>query len=146
MQFKHLPFDQLSLSDLYQLLWLRDEVFVVGQKITAEPEVDGLDPQAIHVLGRHEPAGRVLVTARLFVSDDKVKVGRVAVHPDLQRQGLGTQLMHYVHEIMQDRRGEMSAQAHLQPWYGSLGWQADGPVYLEAELPHVHMLRPAKTR
>lgn len=143
MEFRHVPFDQLSLNDLYQLLWLRDEVFVVGQKITAEPEVDGADPQAVHVLGRLEPGGRVLATARLFFNGETVKVGRVAVHPELQYRGYGTQLMRYVHTAMGGRRGEMSAQAHLQPWYGSLGWQADGPVYTEAELPHIHMVRPA---
>ncbi len=144
MQFQHVPFDRLSLTDLYQILWLRDEVFVVGQKITAEPEVDGADPQAVHVLGRLQPDGRVMATARLFLQGDGVKVGRVAVHPDLQHQGYGTQLMRYVHAAMAGRRGEMSAQAHLQPWYGSLGWQADGPVYVEAELPHIHMVRPAE--
>lgn len=151
LHFEHKPFAQLQLLDLYELLWLRDEVFVVGQRITAESEVDGLDPDCIHVFARAldehgRPAGRVLATARLFELEGVVKVGRVAVSPRLQRRGVGRQLMRYVHDLIGDRAGKMSAQAHLRDWYGSLGWQAQGSTYMEADIPHVTMIRPAPGR
>ena len=133
-------FDDLTLRELYEVLWLRDEVFVVGQKITAECEVDGHDPQCSHVLGR-DGDGRIVATARLFLDDAPIKVGRIGVHPDLQRSGLGTELMHFVHAILGDRPAIMSAQAHLTPWYTSLGWQPLGGVYTEAEIPHQRMVR-----
>lgn len=126
--------------ELHDILWLRNEVFVVGQKITMEAEVDGLDPECVHVVGVDE-SGRTVATARLFMAKDPIKVGRIAVARDLQGHGLGTALMHHVHEVMGDRPGAMSAQDYLRKWYGSLGWVADSDVYDEAGIPHVHMVR-----
>lgn len=141
IEFTHRAFDELSLRELYAVLQLRDEVFVVGQKITAESEVDGEDPRCTHIIGRDE-RGDVVATARLFLGDDPVKVGRVAVHPRLQRQGVGSQLMEYVHQVLGPRQGKMSAQAHLEHWYGGLGWRRVGEGYVEADIPHVTMVRP----
>lgn len=138
--FDHRPFAALTLDELYAILWLRDIVFVVGQKITDECEVDGLDPQCTHVLGRNA-AGEVVATARLFLGHDPVKVGRVAVRTDLQRSGAGSRLMAYVNGVIGDRPGKMSAQAHLEPWYARMGWTRVGEVYLEAGILHCTMVR-----
>ncbi len=143
LSFEHKRFDELTLRELYAVLQLRDEVFVVGQKITAECEVDGLDPQCVHVMGRNS-AGRLLTTARLFMDESPIVVGRVAVANSAQRRGVGTQLMHYVHEIVGDRPARLSAQAHLESWYTGLGWIAYGEPYFEANIPHVGMKRPGK--
>ena len=140
LDFSHKPFADLSLRELYDLLALRDRVFVVGQRITAEAEVDGLDPRAVHVIGR-DASGQVVATARLFFDARPVKVGRVAVDTHLQRQGLGSQLMAYVHQVLGDRPAAMSAQAHLEDWYAGLGWRREGETYVEAEIPHVRMTR-----
>jgi ElaA protein len=140
--FSRRAFDELSLRDLHDLLRLREQVFVVGQRITAEAEIDGHDPECVHVLGR-DGAGRIVATARLFLARDPVAVGRIAVHPDLQRRGVGTALMGYVHDLLGARAAGMSAQAHLAPWYGRLGWRVQGAVYDEAGIPHVRMTRPA---
>ncbi len=141
LQFTVRHFRDLSLMELHDLLWLRNEVFVVGQRITCEPEVDGHDPECTHVLGA-TPEGRVVATARLFLDREPVKVGRIAVARDLQGQGLGVGLMAAVHDAMGDRAGYMSAQAYLERWYGSLGWQRVGELYEEAEIPHIAMVRP----
>ena len=141
LHFTHRRFDELTRDELYALLWLRDIVFVVGQKITAECEVDGLDPQCTHIIGRNA-AGDVVATARLFLDHDPVKVGRVAVRTDLQKFGYGSQLMAYVNGVVGERPGKMSAQAHLEPWYTRMGWRRVGEVYEEAEIPHVRMVRP----
>ncbi len=140
MRFFHRRFEELSLLELHDLLWLRNEVFVVGQKITSEAEVDGLDPQCVHVVGVDDD-GRTVATARLFMDGSPIKVGRIAVARDLQRTGLGTRLMRYVHEVIGDRDAAMSAQDYLRGWYGSLGWVADTGIYDEAGIPHVHMVR-----
>jgi ElaA protein len=141
--FTHRAFDDLTLRELHDLFHLRDEVFVVGQEITSESEVDGLDPECVHVIGR-DAAGRTVATARLFVAKDPVKVGRIAVHPSLQRQGVGTLLMRYVHQVLGDRPGVMSAQAHLRPWYERLGWRTVEGPYDEAGIPHLRMTRAAR--
>lgn len=140
VHFSHKPFDALTLMELHDLFWLRNEVFVFYQKITAEPEVDGLDPEAVHILGR-DADGKMVATARLFMAGDVVKVGRVAVHQDLHRAGVGTALMEYAHEVIGDRPAALSAQAYLRAWYQRLGWQPKGDEYDEAEIPHVYMTR-----
>ncbi len=141
MDFSHRPFDKLSLMELHDLLWLRNEVFVFGQKITEESEVDGLDPECVHVIGRLRHDGKVVATARIFIDEVPMKVGRVAVDMKLQRSGVGSQLMRYVHEVIGDRDAVLSAQDYLRGWYESLGWVTDSDVYDEAGIPHVHMHR-----
>lgn len=138
-------FAALSVHELHELVRLREEVFVVGQRITTEAEFDGLDPQAHHVLGR-DGDGTLVATARLFLGNDPVKVGRVAVALPLQRAGVGTQLMHYVHEVLGVRPAAMSAQAHLEGWYRALGWVPQGPLYDECGIPHRRLLRAGLAR
>jgi ElaA protein len=138
--FQHRAFDDLTLRELHDLFHLRDEVFVVGQKITCESEVDGHDPECVHVIGR-DAAGRTVATARLFLGKDPVKVGRIAVHPTLQRRGVGTLLMRYVHGVLGDRPAMMSAQAYLRLWYEGLGWRTTRGPYDEAGIPHLEMTR-----
>ncbi|MFM8385318.1 MAG: GNAT family N-acetyltransferase [Planctomycetia bacterium] len=134
------PFGALSLQELHDLVRLREEVFVVGQRITAEAEFDGLDPQAHHVLAR-AAGGGLVATARLFLGSDPVKVGRVAVAVPLQRGGVGTALMGYVHEVLGHRPAVMSAQAHLVGWYRRLGWVPEGDGYDECGIPHQRLGR-----
>jgi ElaA protein len=140
LQYAVKPFHRLTLMELHDLLRLRTDVFVVGQKITVEAEIDGLDPECAHVLGL-DATGEMRATARLFLGADPVKVGRVCVHPSLQRRGTGTTLMEYVHGVLAGRRAAMSAQAHLVPWYTRLGWTPVGAIYQEAEIPHRRLER-----
>lgn len=137
MTFELKHFDALTTRELYDVLWLRDLVFVVGQKITSEPEVDGLDPECHHAMLRVDH--RVVGTARVFADRHPIVVGRVAVHGEFQGKGLGTALMQDVQQWIGDRPAELHAQAHLQDWYTSLGWRRIGDVFIEAEIPHVTM-------
>lgn len=145
LRFELKAFSALRLGELHDLVRLREEVFVVGQRITAEAEFDGRDPEAHHVLGR-DPQGTLVATARLFLGATPVKVGRICVEARLQRSGLGTQLMAFVHESLAGRDAAMSAQAHLQPWYESLGWTAEGPLYDECGIPHLRLTRAGGPR
>lgn len=135
VEIKH--YRDLTKDELYAIMVLRDRVFVVGQKITAVPEVDGRDPECEHamLLDDRELVG----TARLFGDRDPVVVGRVAIHPDRQRQGLGRVLMRAVQSHLGDRSAELHAQAHLEAWYAGLGWVRFGEPFDEAEIPHVMM-------
>ncbi len=133
----------LSKDELYAIMVLRDLVFVVGQKITAVQEIDGLDPQCEHAMLRVD--GQLVGTARIFCDEDPVVVGRVAVHPDWQGRGLGSRLMRVVQEHLGERRAELHAQAHLEEWYTRLGWQRFGEAFEEAQIPHVMMRWPTKS-
>lgn len=133
------PYEDLSRDELYEILQLRVLVFVVGQKITDEPEIDGRDPECEHVLMRNEQ-GVLVGTARIFARQHPMSVGRVAVHPDFQGLGLGTELMKGVQARLGNAAAELHAQAHLQGWYTSLGWTPHGDIFDEAGIPHIHML------
>ncbi len=133
-------FQELTLLELHNLYYLRNVVFVVGQRITAVPEIDDLDPHSHHFLGTLD--GELVATARAFRQGDVWVVGRVAVATDRQGEGLGTDLMQQVADWLGDRPAELHAQAHLEGWYASLGWRRVGEIYEEAEIPHVTMVRP----
>lgn len=131
-------FYELSLDELYQVMVLRNEVFVVGQKITAEAEVDGRDPECHHALMWRKD--ELVGTARLFMKERPVQVGRVAIASRWQGEGLGTALMEAIGQFLDGRRAELHAQAHLERWYQRLGWRRVGERFLEAQIEHVRMI------
>lgn len=137
------PFDALTLRELHACLKLRGEVFVVGQRICAVPDVDELDPVCQHVMLRLDDA--LVGTARLLpiAEEHAIKVGRVAIAAAHQRRGLGTALMRHLQDWIDEqpgRAGVMHAQAYLQAWYTALGWRRVGEVFAEAGIEHVKMV------
>ena len=131
------PFSALDIHRLYEIMCLRDRVFVVGQGITAESELDGRDTDAMHVEARQD--GRLIGTARVFLGEAPISVGRIAIDTQIQRTGFGTEMMEWINDWLGERQAEMHAQAHLEPWYSRLGWQRVGHEFIEAEIPHVTM-------
>lgn len=136
-RFELVPFEQLTLHQFHDLAVLRNDVFVVGQQITAEPELDGHDPEYHHALFYR---GEELVgTARVKLGVSPCKVGRVAITRTLQRSGLGTMMMRRIQAHLGSRPALLHAQAHLEAWYASLGWVREGALFVEADIPHVTM-------
>lgn len=133
-------FDELGLDELHDVLALRSRVFVVEQKITEVPEVDGRDPQAHHVLARWD--GEIVGTTRFFVDRDPVKVGRVAVDADWRGRGIGGRMMNAVQSRLGDRSAKLHAQAHLEGWYAELGWRREGEIFEIVDIDHVAMWWP----
>ena len=139
--------DELSPRDLYALLKLRVDVFVVEQKCPY-PELDGKDADALHLrilIGGVLVAGaRIRKPAR---SDPAARIGRVVVSPEHRGQRLGDRIM--VEAISQCERLypespiKLSAQSHLSRFYGSFGFVPVSEEYLEDDIPHVDMQRPA---
>ena len=140
LHFVFKSFDELSKEELYESLWLRDRVFVVGQQICVISEIDGEDPDWHHLLAYDEDT--LVGYARLLWDKDPVKIGRIAVDTTRQGEGLGTALMHEVHRRLGTRSGFMHAQAYLKNWYEGLGWRVCGPAFDEAEIEHLPMERP----
>ena len=140
-------FEALSLHDLYDALQLRARVFILEQGPYLDP--DGLDQSAWHLLGRG-PDGTLL--AYLRVVDPGLKyaepsIGRVVNDARVRGTGIGRALVgEGVARCLAAFPGEgirISAQAHLQGFYGGFGFITLGEPYLEDEIPHVEMLRPA---
>ena len=138
-------FDALSPGELYALLKLRCEVFIVEQAC-AYADIDGKDPLARHLLAY---AGSELIGClRVFLPDaagEAARIGRVVVAPPARGTGLGRRLMRRALAEIEVHFGavpvELSAQAHLEAFYASLGFERISENYLEDGIPHCDMRR-----
>ena len=122
---------------------IRRHVFVGEQNVPEAEEVDGLDPECLHLLARD--GGRPAGTLRLRESGDTVKIQRVAVLPEWRGTGLGAQLMRHAMELARARgmrKARLGAQIHALGFYEKLGFVAEGPEFLDAGIPHREMTRP----
>lgn len=127
---------------LYKLLKLRTDVFVVEQNCPY-PELDGrdLEPdcELIWVTVDDEVAG----TTRILQDANRLRIGRVVVAADHRGTGVARELFSYTlkrcKQIDPDVKIVLDAQAPLQEWYGSFGFQPVSDVYLEDGIPHVTM-------
>ncbi len=130
-------------EELPDCISVRRDVFVVGQNVPEDLEVDGLDVQCTHFIARVD--GRAVGTARLRITPEGIaKAERVAVRADVRGQRLGHRLMDAL-EAEARRQGHdevvLSAQVPVIPFYEARGYVAEGPVYLDAGIDHRTMRR-----
>jgi ElaA protein len=138
------PFDSLTPQALYQIIQLRNEVFVVEQQCVFQ-DADGKDPFAHH-LTIH--SGDVLIAyARLLppgIAYEYMSIGRVITSPQSRRTGAGKLLMREAisecHRLFGEGPIKIGAQLYLKEFYGSFGFQTIGEEYLEDNIEHIHML------
>ena len=127
-------------EDFFQLIRLRERVFVLEQGIPLEIELDDEDSRALHVVAR---SGRDLVgTARLVVKGKKGKIGRMAVKKGWRRKGIGGALIDFIKQIavgMNLTELVLHAQASAIPFYQRLGFSGTGKPFKEAGIPHLKM-------
>ena len=137
-------FDDLGVHALHDALALRCRVFILEQGAYQDP--DDADKHSWHLLGRD---GAGALQAVLRVVDPGVKytepaIGRVVVAPEVRRAGVGHALMREglacCQAVWPGRAVRISAQAHLQGFYGALGFETVSPEYLEDDIAHVEML------
>ena len=148
-------FSELTLDELYSLLALRQEVFVVEQRSIYQ-DVDGLDPASAHLLGFEDADGGPFLAAYLRVLPPDVKfpgassVGRVVTSPRARGRGLGREIVaRGLARLDAEFPGtpiRISAQHYLQRFYEGFGFHAEGDVYDEDGIPHLEMVRPAAPR
>jgi len=138
-------FQELTTSELYELLQLRSEVFVVEQDCVYQ-DLDGKDLKALHVLGEKE--GKIVAYTRLFNSGeyfDTPSIGRVVVKESERKYGYGHDLIKASIKAIVDNYNEttitISAQTYLQKFYESHGFKQVGEGYLEDGIPHIRMVR-----
>jgi predicted GNAT family N-acyltransferase len=119
---------------------LRHQVFVVEQGIAQELERDGDDSLATHLIA--VSGERVIGTLRIVRQGAVVKVGRMAVAASLRKQGIGRDLMEFAATTASHGGAEeivLAAQLSARDFYRRLGYAEEGPVYMEADLPHIRM-------
>lgn len=140
-------FDSLSLALMYAIMRLRQAVFVVEQDC-AYQDLDNLDQYADHLLllrgGEPVAYQRCLPPGTAF---SQSSIGRIIVAPQARGDRLGSHLVQRGIDHNRERWPEspicIGAQAHLQRFYGALGFRVIGDIYLEDGIEHIHMLLDA---
>lgn len=147
LQWRFLPFGALGTAELYEVLRLRSEVFVVEQSCAFQ-DMDGADQQAMHLLGT-DTAGRVQAYARCIPAGlkfNEASIGRVITSAALRGQGAGHELMRLAIERLHQAWGlqaiRIGAQSRLEAFYRQHGFVPDGQPYDEDGIAHIEMLRP----
>ncbi|MEI4279944.1 GNAT family N-acetyltransferase [Klenkia terrae] len=132
-------FADLSPLELYGLLRLRVDVFVVEQTCPY-PELDGRDtePGTVHVWISGED-GEVQSCIRVLENGEDRAIGRVATAVGARGRGLSAQLIARGLELCAGRTVDIGAQAYLEGWYARFGFERSGEDYLEDGIPHLPM-------
>lgn len=144
MQWFQKSFEELTNKELYGILRLRAEVFVVEQN-AAYQDVDNKDPLALHIFA--EDDGEVVAYTRMFKAGDYFDlacIGRVVVKPTHRNLALGHELMKRATTYMDNQNYgsiHISAQSYLQKFYEGYGFKIVSDLYLEDGLPHYGMER-----
>jgi ElaA protein len=145
MEFEIKRFNELTVQELYNLLQLRAEVFVVEQNCVYQ-DVDGKDEKAIHVLGYFE--GNLAAYTRIFDKGyyfDEASIGRVVTAPKYRSMKFGHDLMQVsidaVAEFFEETAITISAQEYLKKFYEGHGFVQTSEMYLEDDIPHIQMKR-----
>jgi ElaA protein len=138
-------FDDLGVHALHDALALRCRVFILEQGPYQDP--DDADKRSWHLLGRAAPGGPLLATLRVVdpgVNYPEPSIGRVVTAPEARGTGTGRALvaegLARCRVAWPGQSVRISAQAHLQRFYGEQGFVAVSPEYLEDGIPHVEML------
>ncbi len=150
MEFQCLAFKQLNITQLYDIMALRQSVFVVEQNCPYL-DADGKDPQGWHLMAKSADGG-LLAYARLLPAGvsypEYPSIGRVVSAPQARGQGAGRALMQaaiqYCEQLFSNQPIKIGAQTYLLPFYQSFGFQPVGNIYIEDGIPHIAMIRAAK--
>ncbi len=138
-------FDQLSADQLYTILTVRQEVFVLEQSCLYL-DADGKDRRSFHLMGFDEDD--LVAYARIVepgISYKEVSIGRILSSKKVRGTGSGRELMVQALGRIQKAYGDVpvriSAQSYLKEFYQQFGFEPTGKEYLEDEIPHMEMLR-----
>ncbi|MFD0977251.1 GNAT family N-acetyltransferase [Salinimicrobium gaetbulicola] len=145
MEIKVKAFEELNLHELYEVLQLRAEVFVVEQNCVYQ-DIDGKDEKALHVLGFEN--GTLLAYTRIFppgIYFTEAAIGRVVVKSSSRKNKFGHDIMKASIEAIEERFDtsniKLSAQTYLTKFYESHGFEQVGEGYLEDGIPHIAMIK-----
>ena len=153
LDWKLVRLDALTVAELYAVLQLRTEVFVVEQNCVFQ-DMDGADDQAMHLLGSQGAGGQgdaLVAYARLFPAGVKfaeASIGRVITRASARGTGLGHMLVEQsiaaVHRLWGQQAIRIGAQTRLKAFYGQHGFVDVGLPYVEDGIDHLEMVLHAQ--
>ena len=145
MEFFVKKFNELNIDQLYAILQLRSEVFVVEQTCVYQ-DMDFKDQKALHVIGMKNNV--IVAYTRIFAPGiyfKEASIGRVVVKENERKFGYGYDVMKVSIEAIDAfykvTKITISAQEYLAQFYMNLGFKQVGNGYLEDGIPHIEMLR-----
>ena len=145
MQFYCIPFYSLNLEQLYDIMRLRQQVFVVEQDCPYL-DADGIDQDSLHVMGyqNEELVAYTRLVPKGISYDNYASIGRVITTQAIRGKGIGKELMEVSIQQLFQHFGKqtikISAQSYLLRFYEDLGFHSTGKEYLEDNIPHTAML------
>ena len=138
-------FHELTTQELYNILQLRSEVFVVEQNCIYQ-DIDGKDQKAVHIFFTEN--NKTIAYSRIFNEGEYFEnpsIGRVVVEKENRGTELGKKIMmegaKYIKETFTNKKIEISAQKYLKDFYSELGYEFTGNEYLEDGIPHIRMIK-----
>ena len=147
LNFSCLPFHHLTPQELYDIMALRQEVFIVEQNCPYL-DADGKDPHCWHLMGRNGEDRLVCYTRLLpegLAYKGYTSIGRVVSSPLARGTGAGKILMQRSIEmcihLFENQPIKIGAQSYLLKFYEGFGFQSTGEEYLEDGIPHTKMIR-----
>jgi ElaA protein len=141
LRWREEPFERLTVTELYAICALRQRVFVVEQQC-AYLDADGYDQPSRHLWAADgETIVAYLRIVPAGVKRAEVSIGRVVTAPEVRGTGLGRELMRRGLAATGSAVVRIGAQAHLEKFYGELGFVRVSDVYDEDGIPHIEMLR-----
>ena len=136
-------FKELSVEEMYQILRIRSEVFVIEQRCIYE-DIDGKDEKAMHVMGKNN--NEIIAYTRILEGGEEYdfpSISRVVVKKKNRGEERGKEIMKetikYIVEELKEKTIVLAAQKYLEKFYRELGFIAEGEEYLEDEIPHQKM-------
>jgi len=145
LKWKIKPFEALNVNELYDLLQLRSQIFVVEQNCVYL-DLDGKDKKALHLIGEYE--SKIVAYSRLFdagISFDNASIGRVVVDENYRDRKWGHDLMREaiagIKSNFDKEKITIGAQLYLKKFYESHGFVQTSEMYLEDDIEHIEMIR-----
>ncbi|MEY3688987.1 MAG: GNAT family N-acetyltransferase [Ignavibacteria bacterium] len=142
VQWKCIPFNALTVQEVYDILGLRQDIFIIEQACIYQ-DIDGIDLHSQHVLAHIDE--QLIAYSRIIPTSDSaiVKLGRIIVHSDHRGNAFGKQLVHYsineAKNLFTPNHIHISAQTYLLKFYESIGFHSISESYDLDGITHIDM-------
>ncbi|MBX4271515.1 GNAT family N-acetyltransferase [Clostridium estertheticum] len=143
MNWELKKFEELKVEEIYKILEIRNQVFIVEQQC-AYQDCDGKDENAYHLYLQDN--GKIIAYLRILkkgVSFDEISIGRVLVHENYRGKGISREMMlkaiNFIELNLNEEEIKIQAQSYLVNFYRSLGFKETSNEYLEDNIPHINM-------
>lgn len=144
MKWEIKKFKELESEEIYEILKIRNEVFIVEQRC-AYLDCDGKDKESYHLF--LEDNKKIVAYLRILqkgISYDEISIGRVLVHKNHRRKGIAQEMMikaiSFIEGNLNEREIRIEAQEYLVDFYRGFGFEKVSDMYLEDDIPHIEML------